>query len=80
MQMGLSQHWVTTSQVLLWPYLQELPVDVKIGKMIIYGTILECVESVLVIAGAISSQTPFVSPLEKREEADAAKVLERWRY
>lgn len=50
-----------------------LPVDVRVGKMLVYGTILGCLSPALTIAAALGGRSPFVAPLEKREEADLAK-------
>ena len=36
-----------------------LPVDVVIGKMLIMGTLFDMVEPVLIVAAALSVQSPF---------------------
>lgn len=42
--------------------------------MLIYGVLLRCVDSTLTLAAALNYGRPmFVSPMDKREEADAAK-------
>ena len=41
--------------------------------MLVFAAILGCLDPVLTVAAAISSRSPFVSPLERREAADAAK-------
>eukprot|EP00960_Hanusia_phi_P002215 63548-Hanusia_phi.AAC.1 len=51
-------------------HLAALPVDVRIGKMLLYGAILGCCEPVLTMAAAMGFRSPFMSPMEKREEAD----------
>ena len=45
----------------------------RVGKMLVFAAILGCLDPVLTVAAAISSRSPFVSPLERREAADAAK-------
>lgn len=50
-------------------HLAKMPVDVRIGKMLIYSSLLECVEPVLTIAAYLSSKTPFQAPIDKREDA-----------
>lgn len=55
-------------------HLAGLPVDVRVGKMLIYAAMLGCLQPVATIAAAMTSRSPFVSPLDKRDEADAAKV------
>ncbi|XP_064594320.1 ATP-dependent RNA helicase DHX29-like [Liolophura sinensis] len=54
-------------------HLAALPVHVRIGKMMIFGALLGCLEPVAVIAAAMTGKSPFVVPLNKRDEADLAK-------
>ncbi|KAI8617272.1 hypothetical protein BC830DRAFT_1114343 [Chytriomyces sp. MP71] len=54
-------------------HLGRLPVDVRIGKLILFGSIFGCLDSVLTIASALSVKSPFVAPFEKRFLADAKK-------
>ena len=57
----------------LGQHLAALPVDVRVGKMLLYGP---CSVSVAVLTiAACWRRSPFVAPLEKREEADAAKRM-----
>jgi ATP-dependent RNA helicase DHX57 len=58
----------------LGTHLANLPVDVRVGKMLLYGTVLGCLDPTLTIAAVLGSRSPFLSPLEMREEADAAKM------
>ncbi len=44
------------------------------GKMLIYAAILGCLTPVAIIAAAMTARSPFVSPLDKRQEADAVKI------
>lgn len=55
-------------------HLSRLPVDVHIGKLILLGAIFDRTNDVLTIAATLSTRTPFLSPLSRREEADAAKM------
>ncbi|KND00002.1 uncharacterized protein SPPG_04349 [Spizellomyces punctatus DAOM BR117] len=55
-------------------HLGRLPVDVRIGKLLILGSIFHCVDPVLTIAAAMSMKSPFVAPFEKREMADRKKA------
>ncbi len=50
----------------------RLPVDPRIGRMIIAANEEKCLHDVLIIAAALSSQDPRVRPHEKREAADRA--------
>ncbi|XP_034111914.1 putative ATP-dependent RNA helicase DHX57 [Drosophila albomicans] len=54
-------------------HLAALPVDVRIGKLMLYGAIFQCLDSVLTIAACLGNKSPFVSPLNKRVEADKCK-------
>ena len=59
----------------LGQHLATLPVDVRVGKMLLYGAVLGCLSPVLTIAAVLGGRAPFVAPLEKRDEADAAKRM-----
>ncbi|XP_057650908.1 putative ATP-dependent RNA helicase DHX57 [Diorhabda carinulata] len=54
-------------------HLAMLPVDVRIGKLILYGAIFGCVDSALTMAACLSSKSPFMSPFGKRDEANKKK-------
>lgn len=53
----------------LGKHLAQLPVDVRIGKMLIFGCILRCIDPILTVAAIMSLKSPFVAPLDKRDEA-----------
>ncbi|KAL3685906.1 hypothetical protein R1sor_003928 [Riccia sorocarpa] len=55
-------------------HLSKLPVEPKLGKMLIMGSIFGCLEPVLTIAAGLSVRDPFVVPAEKKEMADEAKL------
>uniref|UniRef100_A0A669EWS9 ATP-dependent RNA helicase DHX29 n=1 Tax=Oreochromis niloticus TaxID=8128 RepID=A0A669EWS9_ORENI len=55
-------------------HLASLPVNVKIGKMLIYGAILGCLEPIATIAAAITEKSPFFTPMNRKEEANLAKA------
>ena len=55
-------------------HLAALPVDVRIGKLIILGTLLQCTEQALTLAAALSMRSPFVAPYGRRNEADESKA------
>lgn len=54
-------------------HLAALPVDVRIGKLMLYGAIFCCVDSALTIASCLSYKSPFVSPFGKKDIANARK-------
>ena len=54
--------------------LARLPADARIGKLCVLGCVFDgCLDSALTIAAALGNRSPFMSPLERREEADASK-------
>ncbi|KAG5667809.1 hypothetical protein PVAND_015778 [Polypedilum vanderplanki] len=57
----------------LGSHLALLPVDVRIGKLMLFGAIFQCLDSILTICACLSHKSPFVSPFTKRNEADARK-------
>ncbi|XP_029025221.1 ATP-dependent RNA helicase DHX29 isoform X2 [Betta splendens] len=58
----------------LGQHLASLPVNVKIGKMLIYGAIFGCLEPIATIAAAITEKSPFSTPMNRKEEANLAKA------
>ena len=52
--------------------LSRLPLDVKLGRMLIEAKRLDCVAEVLIIATGLSIQDPRERPLEARQYADLA--------
>ncbi|XP_004523655.1 putative ATP-dependent RNA helicase DHX57 [Ceratitis capitata] len=63
----------TQNLTALGHHLSALPVDVRIGKLMLYGAIFQCLDSVLTIAACLSHKSPFVSPFNKRAEAEKRK-------
>uniref|UniRef100_A0A6J0TQ65 RNA helicase n=1 Tax=Pogona vitticeps TaxID=103695 RepID=A0A6J0TQ65_9SAUR len=55
-------------------HLASLPVDVRIGKLMLFGAIFRCLDPALTIAASRSHKSPFVSPWDKREEAFSKKL------
>eukprot|EP00658_Telonema_sp_P-2_P080517 TRINITY_DN8026_c0_g1_i3.p1 TRINITY_DN8026_c0_g1~~TRINITY_DN8026_c0_g1_i3.p1 ORF type:complete len:470 (+),score=109.64 TRINITY_DN8026_c0_g1_i3:155-1564(+) len=53
--------------------LARLPVDVRVGKMLLLGVLLSCVEPVLTIGAIMSHKQPFVSSMDKRSQTDRIK-------
>ncbi|XP_061072655.1 ATP-dependent DNA/RNA helicase DHX36 isoform X2 [Conger conger] len=59
-------------------HLARLPVEPHIGKMILFGALLGCLEPVLTIAASLSFKDPFFIPLGKEKLADMRrKVLSK---
>eukprot|EP00090_Calanus_glacialis_P015911 TRINITY_DN25023_c0_g1_i1.p1 TRINITY_DN25023_c0_g1~~TRINITY_DN25023_c0_g1_i1.p1 ORF type:complete len:1347 (-),score=453.74 TRINITY_DN25023_c0_g1_i1:75-3920(-) len=54
-------------------HLAQLPVDVRIGKLMLYGAVFRCLDAALTIAACLSYRSPFVSPYKEREAANRAR-------
>jgi HrpA-like RNA helicase len=55
-------------------HLSTLPVDCRIGKLILLGAMFGVCDDALTIAATLSYRNPFMAPIAKREEADRAKM------
>ncbi|ORX97844.1 hypothetical protein K493DRAFT_300241 [Basidiobolus meristosporus CBS 931.73] len=55
-------------------YMAQIPTDLRLAKMLIFGAIFGCLDSILNVAGCMSVGSPFISPSEKREEAKATSA------
>ena len=55
-------------------HLAQLPVDVRIGKLMLYGAVFRCLDAALTIAASLSYRSPFLSPFKEREAADKARM------
>ncbi|CAN6479255.1 unnamed protein product [Victoria cruziana] len=54
-------------------HLCTLPLDPNIGKMLLFGSIFQCLDPALTIAAALAHRDPFVLPINRKEQADEAK-------
>ena len=71
---GLSAVAAPESLTPLGRQLSAMPLDAPIGKMLIFGALLRCLDPLLKVAAALGAgRSLFVSPRESRDEADAAK-------
>jgi len=57
----------------LGTHLSTLPVDARIGKLILFGAMFGVADEALTIAAILSHRSPFMAPPAKRDEADQAK-------
>ncbi|XP_036135386.1 ATP-dependent RNA helicase DHX29 isoform X1 [Molossus molossus] len=57
----------------LGQHLAALPVNVKIGKMLIFGAVFGCLDPVATLAAVMTEKSPFTTPIGRKEEADLAK-------
>ena len=53
-------------------HLAKMPVDVRLGKLLIVGALFNCVEQVLTMAAALGGRSPFMAPPGKQEDARKA--------
>ncbi|CAL9072844.1 unnamed protein product [Musa acuminata var. zebrina] len=54
-------------------YLSVLPVDPKLGKMLIMGAVFRCLDPVLTVVSGLSVRDPFLLPQDKKDLAGTAK-------
>ncbi|KAF5751882.1 ATP-dependent RNA helicase DHX36 isoform X1 [Tripterygium wilfordii] len=54
-------------------YLTMLPVEPKLGKMLVLGSILDCLDPILTVVAGLSARDPFLTPFDKKDLAEAAK-------
>ncbi len=52
--------------------LAKLPMDPRIGKIILLGPIFRCMRPSLIIASAMVYHDPFVHPIEYKDRANEA--------
>lgn len=64
-----SEHVLTP----LGHHLAKLPVNVRIGKLILYGAIFCCLDSALTIAACLSHKSPFNVPIDMIRKIDPKK-------
>ncbi|CAM9784136.1 unnamed protein product [Discosporangium mesarthrocarpum] len=54
-------------------HLAHLPMDARVGKLLIIGAILNCLDPILTIAAALSYKAPFQRPFAAQKQADKAR-------
>lgn len=55
-------------------HLAALPVDPRLGKLLLMGAMLGCLGPALTIAAAMSHRSPFASSFERQDDAARAKA------
>lgn len=53
--------------------LLQLPVDVYIGKMCLFGAFFRCLDPALTLAAILTNRDPFMAPMHLKKEANAIK-------
>ncbi|KAL6422714.1 hypothetical protein ACFW04_010743 [Cataglyphis niger] len=56
-------------------HLAKLPVNVRIGKLILYGAIFCCLDSALTIAACLSHKSPFNIPMDMINKVNPKKTF-----
>lgn len=51
-------------------YLAMLPMEPKLGKLLILGAIFNCLEPVLTIVAGLSVRDPFLALMDKKDVSD----------
>jgi HrpA-like RNA helicase len=59
----------------LGKHLARLPVDVRLGKMLIYGTLFKCIDPALTVAACLSCKSPFSAFVNDSLQAKAKHKL-----
>ncbi|KAI8368128.1 P-loop containing nucleoside triphosphate hydrolase protein [Radiomyces spectabilis] len=54
-------------------HMASIPADLRISKMLIFGSIFKCLEPISIVAAIMSLKSPFTSPIDRRDEANEAK-------
>ncbi|TFY79151.1 hypothetical protein EWM64_g4864 [Hericium alpestre] len=67
---AIDEHQTLTS---LGRVLLQLPVDVQVGRLVLFGCFFRCLDQALTIAALISNRDPFVSPMHLKQEASQVK-------
>lgn len=65
---------VDENLTVLGRYLTMLPMEPKLGKMLVLGAIFYCLDPILTIVAGLSVRDPFLSPMDKKDLAEAAKA------
>ncbi|TQD90674.1 hypothetical protein C1H46_023821 [Malus baccata] len=55
-------------------HLSVLPVEPKLGKMLILGCIFNCLDPVMTVVAGLSMRDPFLMPHDKKDLAESAKA------
>ncbi|XP_055961196.1 DExH-box ATP-dependent RNA helicase DExH5, mitochondrial isoform X2 [Mercurialis annua] len=67
---ALDQHENLT---VLGKYLTLFPMEPKLGKMLVVGAVFNCLDPILTVVAGLSVRDPFLTPMDKKDLAEAAK-------
>ncbi|KAI6248545.1 ATP-dependent RNA helicase DHX29 [Erysiphe necator] len=54
--------------------LARLPLDVFLGKLVLFGSVFKCLDASITIAAILSSKSPFSAPFGSRSQADQIRL------
>ncbi|KAK3674438.1 hypothetical protein LTR78_005524 [Recurvomyces mirabilis] len=54
--------------------LAKLPLDGPLGKLILLGSVFGCLDFALTAAAALTSKSPFLSPMHAKKQADTVRL------
>jgi HrpA-like RNA helicase len=53
----------------LGEHVSRVPADVRVGKMLVYGAMLSCLDPIATVAACHGLRSPFISPVAQRQIA-----------
>ncbi len=53
----------------------SMPIDVRLGKLVIFGHLFNVLEESIIVAAGLSTKSIFAFPFDKKEKAYANKLL-----
>lgn len=59
----------------LGKHMALIPADLRCSKLMVYGVLFGCLDPAVTIASILTAKSPFVSPMDKRAESKAARML-----
>lgn len=57
--------------------LARLPLDVFLGKLVLFGCIFRCLDASITISAILSSKSPFLTPIKEQAQADRSRLSYR---
>jgi small subunit ribosomal protein S24e len=54
--------------------LLQLPVEVQMGRLVLFGSFFRCLDQALTLAAILTNRDPFVSPMHLKVEASQKKI------
>lgn len=58
-------------------YLTKLPMEPKLGKMLILGSIFNCLDPVATIVAGLSVRDPFLTPMDKKDVSQLQEMKKK---